>query len=76
MEVPYALYHWVVENQTESYTGATPRTDRPSQSSGLLDLCTNTNQPQLADPGTALHGPLEYALGPHLQCYAYRMRLS
>eukprot|EP01043_Picozoa_sp_COSAG02_P033371 COSAG02_NODE_2273_length_9263_cov_10.296377_7_plen_207_part_00 len=22
------------------------------------------------------HGPLEYALGPHLQCYAYRMRLS
>ena len=32
--------------------------------------------PQLADPGTAHHEPLEYALGPHLQCCAYRMRLS
>ena len=39
-----------------------PRTDRPSQSSGRLDLCTNTNQPQLADPGCT-SGPLEYALG-------------
>ena len=28
--------------------------------------CTDTNQPQLADPRTAHHGPLEYALGPHL----------
>ena len=51
-------------------TDAAPRTDRPSQSSSLLDLCTDTNQPQLADPGTAHHGPLEYALGPHLQCPA------
>eukprot|EP01043_Picozoa_sp_COSAG02_P080917 COSAG02_NODE_19481_length_879_cov_2.248718_1_plen_77_part_10 len=41
-------------------TDAAPRTDRPAQPSDLLDLCTDTNQPQLADPGAAYHGPLEY----------------
>ena len=55
-------------------TNATTRTARPSQSSRLLDLYTDTNQPQLSDPCTAHHGPLEYAVGSHLQCCATRIR--
>ena len=55
---------------------AAPHTDRPLQSSSLLDPCTHTNQRQLLEPRTTRHVPLEYAVGPHLQCYACRMRDS
>ena len=57
-------------------TDATPHTYRPSQSSRPVDACTDTNQPQLLHPCTTHRGPLEYAVGSHLECSACRIRDS
>ena len=46
------------------------------QRTSLRDLNTDTNQPQLLDPCTTHHGPLEYAVGSHLECSACRIRDS
>ncbi len=48
----------------------------PSQASRLFDLCTDINQPQLSDPCTTHHAPLEYAVGSHLHCCACRISAS
>ena len=57
-------------------TDATPHTYRPSQSSRPVDACTDTNQPQLLHPCTRHRGPLQYAVGSHLECSACRIRDS
>ena len=51
-------------------TPSTPRQQR------RYDLCTDINQPQLSDPCTTHHAPLDYAVGSHLQCCACRIRAS
>eukprot|EP01043_Picozoa_sp_COSAG02_P056102 COSAG02_NODE_6603_length_3466_cov_16.150876_4_plen_320_part_01 len=50
-------------------------TDRRNQAVQSIP-CTHTNQPQLLDPCTTHHGPLEYAVGSHLKRSTCQIRDS
>ena len=76
-DVPYTVYSPQTNQLLDLYTDTNHRQPAaPSINNHAVDACTDTNQPQLLHPCTTHRGPLEYAVGSHLECSACRIRDS